>query len=324
HKTCVAVGGRRVALMELPARRGGRLPGTDLSGGRYALVVVTTGYEDPAFQGLRQVGTDAVRLHEVLADPAIRDSNLQTLGDRADWEINLEIHRFFSHQDPDDQLLLYISGHGVWSDAGQLYFAARNTRLDLVAETGVSAQFVRERIAASQSRRIIALIDCCFSGVFGDLAASSAGRVGVGSVAGGTGCVVLTASDSIEYSFVSGALTDQQPQAPVFTDAVVRGLRTGEADRNRDGAVDVDELFDYVVPEVRRVSHGKQTPIKYTFGGVHGTLEVTKSPIDPLPLPPRSPVQAPVSPPMQPPPMQPPPMPPPPVHPPPMQPPPIQ
>src|SRR5262249_47639921 len=157
-------------------------------------------------------------------------------------------------------------------------------------------------------------------GVFGDLAARSAGRVGVGSVAEGTGCVVLTASDSIEYSFVSGALTDQLPQAPVFTDAVVRGLRTGEADRNRDGALDVDELCDYVVPEVRRVSHGKQTPTKYTFGGVHGTLEITKSPIDPLPLPPRSPVQAPVSsqapPPMQPPPMQPPPMQPPPMQPP--------
>jgi Caspase domain/Kelch motif len=275
-----------------------------MSGGRYALVVVTTRYEDPTFKELRPVGTDAFRLNDVLSDPDIGDYNVQTLADRTNWEINIAIDRFFSHKDPDDLLLFYISGHGVKSDDGQLYFAARNTSLDLVAGTGVSSRYVRERIAASRPRRILALIDCCFSGAFGDLAVKSAGGVGVGNLAEGTGCVVLTASDSIEYSFVSGALTDQQPQASVFTDAVVHGLRTGEADRNRDGAVDVDELFDYVFPVVRRASHGKQTPTKYTLGGVHGSLKIAKSPLKLPPPPPPAPPQQQQQPALPPPPRQ--------------------
>jgi len=268
-----------------------------MSGGRYALIVVTSEYQDPHFSQLRAVGTDAFRLNDVLSDPVIGGYNVYTMADRRTWEINVAIDRFFTQNDPDDLRLFYISGHGVKDDSGQLYFATHDTDFNLLASTGVSSAFVRERMTTSRSRRIFALIDCCFSGAFGGLATKGAGGVDVASFAEGTGCVILTASNSIEYSFVSGELADRPrpPRPSVFTDAVVRGLRTGAADRNRDGAVDVDELFDYIYQQVRQDSEGKQTPTKHGQN-IQGTLEIAKSPTPPPPPPAPPPTPTPTPP----------------------------
>jgi hypothetical protein len=67
---------------------------------------------------------------------------------------------------------------------------------------------------------------------------------------------------------------------------MVRGLATGEADRDQDGYVDLDELYDYVYDSVREVTP-HQTPGKWTFG-VQGDLVIARrnSPVtDPATLP---------------------------------------
>jgi hypothetical protein len=73
----------------------------------------------------------------------------------------------------------------------------------------------------------------------------------------------------------------------VFTAAMVRGLATGEADRDRDGYVDLDELYDYVYDTVREATP-HQTPGKWTFG-VQGDLVIARSkaaPTAPITAPP--------------------------------------
>ena len=51
----------------------------------------------------------------------------------------------------------------------------------------------------------------------------------------------------MQYSFESGQrVDDATPQPSPFTRALVEGLRTGEADRNEDGFVSINELFDYL------------------------------------------------------------------------------
>jgi len=44
----------------------------------------------------------------------------------------------------------------------------------------------------------------------------------------------------------------------------VHGLRTGEADRDLDGLISLDELYDYVYDRVRERTPN-QTPGKWTF-----------------------------------------------------------
>jgi hypothetical protein len=99
-----------------------------------------------------------------------------------------------------------------------------------------------------------------------------AGDVAVGDAfatqrdAGGRGRVVVTASSSVEYAFEGAELASEAQVAPsVFTGSVVAGLESGEADRDGDGWVGLNELFGYVAERVRRVTP-HQTPHLWAFG----------------------------------------------------------
>jgi hypothetical protein len=63
---------------------------------------------------------------------------------------------------------------------------------------------------------------------------------------GGRGRAVITASSSTEYAFGDQLADDRNRQPSVFTAALVEGLATGEADRDEDGWVGLNELYDYV------------------------------------------------------------------------------
>lgn len=61
----------------------------------------------------------------------------------------------------------------------------------------------------------------------------------------GKGRVVLTASDSTQYSFEGNHVVGEGTRS-VFTRSLVRGLTTGEADLDSDGDISIDELYSYV------------------------------------------------------------------------------
>jgi hypothetical protein len=58
----------------------------------------------------------------------------------------------------------------------------------------------------------------------------------------GRGRIVLTASGAMEHAFEDAALSQAEGQPSVFTRALVQGLQTGDADRDGDGHISVDEL----------------------------------------------------------------------------------
>ena len=103
------------------------------------------------------------------------------------------------------------------------------------------------------------LLDCCYGGAFGaGVAVRAAGDVHVldsfptGRLGGGRGRAVISASNAMEYAFEGERLRDDAlPEPSLFTAALVRGLATGEADRDEDGWVSLNELYDYVFDRVR-------------------------------------------------------------------------
>jgi hypothetical protein len=135
---------------------------------------------------------------------------------------------------------------------------------------------------------VVLLLDCCYAGAFerGMVARAAAG-VGVQEHFGGRGRAVITATSAMEYAFEADELAGAREVTPsVFTSALVVGLETGEADRDQDGQVGLDELYDYVFSRVREVTP-KQTPGKWTFG-VEGELYIARRsrPVTrPAPLP---------------------------------------
>ena len=107
---------------------------------------------------------------------------------------------------------------------------------------------------SSVCRQKVLILDCCYSGAFpGGWAAKGDSEVHtLEKFHGGRGKVVLTASDSTQYSFEGGDLSGTG-SASLFTRYLVEGLRSGAADQDEDGDVGLDELYTYVHDRVTEV-----------------------------------------------------------------------
>lgn len=238
-----------------------------MNGQRKALIVASDDYEHDGLRGLLAPEADAAALAGVLGDPQIGEFDVRVVHNETAHVIQAQIEDLFSEARPDDVLLLHFSCHGLKSESGELFFAARNTRPNRLGSTAVPADFVQRCMRTSRSRCIVLFLDCCYGGAFGQgVSVRAAGDVNVMDsfpgerLGGGRGRAVITASNSMEYAFEGDQLADDRSRQPsVFTTALVEGLSTGEADRDEDGWVGLDELYDYVFDRVRE-QNPYQTP----------------------------------------------------------------
>ncbi|GLZ28258.1 hypothetical protein Lesp02_04480 [Lentzea sp. NBRC 105346] len=231
-------------------------------GARRALIVANSSYDHEGFSRLRSPAADAVALAEVLGDRRVSDFTVEVVRDETASVVQERVEDLFLEGEPDDVLLLHFSCHGVKSESGELFFAVRNTRPHRLGSTAVPADFVRRCMRQSRSRSVVLLLDCCYGGAFSEgVAVRAAGDVDVLSrLSGGRGRAVITASNAMEYAFEGDRLADEHVPTPsVFTSALVRGLSTGEADRDEDGLISLNELYDYVFERVRQ-ENPNQTP----------------------------------------------------------------
>ncbi|GAA3043231.1 caspase family protein [Actinokineospora globicatena] len=243
---------------------------------RLALLVANRTYADPGLRALRAPEHDARELAAVLADPAIGDFAVTTELDLTAGATSEAVEDFFADRAHEDLLLLYFSGHGIKDPAGDLHFATAGTRLDRLGSTAVSAEFVRRQMDRTRARQVVLLLDCCYAGAFHrGMVARAGDQVGVEERFRGRGRAVITASSAMEYAFEGKVLTDSTAGEPsVFTAALVEGLRSGDADRDQDGVVGLDELYDHVYDRVRAATP-HQTPGKWVFD-LRGDLRIAR------------------------------------------------
>jgi caspase domain-containing protein len=242
---------------------------------RSALIVATNAYRDERLRQLRAPAHDAAALADVLSDDTLGGFEVDVLSDVDETALRRRVASFFRQRARDDLLLLHFSCHGVKNEHGDLYFAAVDTDLDNLEATALSSSFVNELMSRSLSRRIVLLLDCCYSGAFGRSAlARGADGVDLKERFDGRGRVVLTASTSMEYAFEGLDIVGEGTPS-VFSAAVADGIRTGAADRDGDGEITVEELYDHVYDTVR-VESPSQTPSKWSFD-VQGDFLIAKS-----------------------------------------------
>lgn len=206
----------------------------------------------------------------MLGDPRIGAFHVTVLHDAAVRDAGVEVHQFFSHAEPDDLLLLHISGHGMRDENGDLYFVNADTAQDSLWATALAARDVSREIRNSAARKIIVLLDCCYGGAFvrqdgvrgpvepGDLDDDLRDR----------GQVIITASTAIQRAF--------ENRSGLFTRCVVHGLETGRADLNGDGEIDANELYHYVRVRMHQLAGHRQVPT-YSAHNVQGVLRVAHS-----------------------------------------------
>jgi branched-chain amino acid transport system substrate-binding protein len=252
-----------------------------VTGIRAALLVASATYDDPELRLLRAPAEDAVDLSKVLGDARIGGFTVRMVVDRPKHEVELEIEEFFADRRPDDLLVLYFSCHGIRRPLQPLYFATRTTQLNRLASTAVSSEWVNDRMAECRSKRIVVLLDCCYSGAFTKRFAAKAGRtVDVAERLQGNGRVVLTASEAMEYAFEDEQLKEGTGHRSLFTNAIVEGLKTGHADLDGDGDIAVTELHEYVLERLLP----RQRPTISALQ-VSGPLYLARSVQGPRPLP---------------------------------------
>lgn len=247
-----------------------------------ALIIANGRYDDERFTALPAAAADAIALKGVLSDPAIGEFTVEVARDLGQRASMRAIQWFFSAAEAEDLLLLHMSAHG-WKDLrNQLYFIASDTERDLLEATAISADFVGERMRQSKSRRIVLLLDCCYSGAFTAGMRRRAGEspaVKVAEPFAGKGRVVMTASTALQFAHERepGILLSQTTAQPsLFTAAIVQGLCDGSADLDQDGFISVGELYYYVHQQVGQKVPG-QTPTLSVDSG-QGTIYLARNP----------------------------------------------
>jgi Caspase domain len=241
--------------------------------GRFALIVASSRYTDPRLARLEAPTHDAEALAAVLAKPGIGGFEVATVVDGEAPHVMQRIEEFCDGRARDDLLLLAFSGHGILDERARLYFATADTRVDRPRSTAVPAQFVHDVMEECRSRSQVLVLDCCNSGAFGR-GVKAGGAIGTGSRFEGRGRIVITASDALQFAF-EGDRIEGEPVHSVFTGVLVEGLRSGEADRDGDGWITLDELYDYAFEQVVEASP-RQRPRKWAFD-VEGRLVVARS-----------------------------------------------
>jgi uncharacterized caspase-like protein len=180
-----------------------------------------------------------------------------------------------------DTVLVYFSGHGFRDGAGKLYLAPIDCNPESPAQTAIPIDWVREQIAACKAAFKLLIIDACHAGsekgeVMRTAPASDLGR----PFEGLEGVVTLASSKGDEKSQIWDA-----KKRSLFSYWLTQGLK-GHADRDSNGSVDIDELYNYVERLVRQTAENRfgrsQSPVRIVRAGIVGVPEVAKLEAQPL------------------------------------------
>jgi len=231
---------------------------------KYALLIGIGEYEE-GLDSLQSPIANVSALAEVLADPERGGFDEVTPLINCDRSTLSEtIEMFFKGRDPKDLLLLFFSGHGVKNKHRELYFAATNTRKirkELLETSALAAAQVSRWIKDSAAESQVVILDCCFSGAFGDLQAMDDRSVDVEAQLGAEGRVVLTSTVSTSYGFEA-----KDSELSIYSYYLVEGLSSGAADLDRDGYVNVGELHDFTSRKVQQAVP-EMSPCMFGFRG---------------------------------------------------------
>jgi tetratricopeptide (TPR) repeat protein len=234
-----------------------------VSGNKYALLIACSQYSSD-LSSLSAPDGDIQSLSDVLQNKEIGEYHVKSIINEPSHLIKQEIESFFYDLKKNDTAVIYFSCHGVKDRLSRLYFACTNTKPTRLLSTSISSEFINDMMRNSACRTQILILDCCYSGAFAWEYTKADSKIDVGQYIKGQGKVVLTASDDMQYAYIQDSLKKIQNKysGSIFTNAIIQGLKTGEADLNGDGVITIDELYEYAYRQVTD-QKPEQTPTSW-------------------------------------------------------------
>ena len=225
----------------------------------------------PALQGPL---ADVESLRQVLSDESrCWFKPIEVLRDAPHNEVLLRINETLRDAAQEDLVLVYYSGHGLLGNDGQLHLATVDTDPDLLPATSLAISLIRNCLIHSRCQRFVLILDCCYAGAAStNFAQGSVDKQLIGftkDVPSGVGEFVMTASTAIE-----SAERKTSDSVSVFTKHMVEGMRTGDADVDRDGYMRLSEIFEYVK---RRVSQESAQEPQFWASGSAGSFIIGRT-----------------------------------------------
>ena len=232
----------------------------------YAVVIGIGKYKDDRIPKLKYTTVDAKEMYKILTDPQygyFPENHVKLLIDEQATSSNIKsaIGTWLRRNTrKDDTVIIFFAGHGAPEDE-KTYWVTYNANIDDLYGTALSNDEISDMFDRIEAKKMIAFLDSCYS-------AATVHRTdrkrGVTIVKDpfqkfkGKGRVIITSSDGEEQS-----LEIDKFGHGVFTYHLAKALK-GEADENKDGYVELDEVWDYVkyrVSDTARRHGSSQTPI---------------------------------------------------------------
>jgi uncharacterized caspase-like protein len=164
----------------------------------------------------------------------------------------------------DDTVFVYFSGHGAPNTkTGEAYLVPYDGDPVFLENTGYPLSRLYQSLANLPAKEVVVVLDSCFSGAGGRSVIAKGIRPIItemkSPLLGNGKTIVLAASSGQQVSS-----TYEQKAHGLMTYFFLKGLQ-GEADTNKDGKIDIAELFEYLRPQVERVArrdfNNEQTPL---------------------------------------------------------------
>jgi hypothetical protein len=172
-----------------------------------------------------------------------------------------EFARLQKEARPQDALILFIASHGV-INAGAYAIVTHDYAGTLIPSATIAADELIEASKRIAAQRQLMILDTCHAGGL-DLSLSGLYDERITLLARNVGLHAYASAGTREQAL------DGYEENGLFTHALLRGLRSGEADANRDRDITVFELGDYgktTAAAIARRSGFRQTPLIIRFG----------------------------------------------------------
>lgn len=204
---------------------------------------------------LKYTDDDAYHTYAFLKSPeggALPDNQVRVLIDEDATRSNIlrTMRNVFLQADENDVIIMYFSGHGLQGSFLPVDFDGFNNKVD--------HDDVKRIFEESKAKHKLCLADACHSGSLTAMRTTAFENSlkkyysAFDKSTGGT--ALLMSSKGEEYSLEDGGL-----RQGIFSHYLIRGLK-GEADKNKNKIVTIQELYDYVFKKVRNYTGNAQSP----------------------------------------------------------------